>query len=82
MFQRLYNLFVTVNKIHKKQRPSVTRQFVFIFYMVIFCPSQAQGFLTRSLGKAFLGRQQVDFLSWLCFVKCLIAAMFCILFRL
>ena len=32
MFLRLNNLFVTVKTIQKKQRPSVRRQFVFIFY--------------------------------------------------
>ena len=34
---------------------------------MIFCQCQGQSFLTRSLDKAFLGEEQVDFLSWLCF---------------
>ena len=31
MFLRFNNLFVTINSIHKKQKPSVIRQLVFIF---------------------------------------------------
>ena len=30
------------------------------------------GFFKKVLGKAFLGGKQVDFLSWLCFVRCLL----------
>ena len=76
MFLQLNNFFATVDKIHKKQRPSVRRQFIFI----IFCQSQGQIFLTRFLGKAFLGGQQLDFLSLLCFVRCLLLPFFLIYF--
>ena len=48
---------------------------------MIFCQCQDQGFLTRFLGKAFLGEQQVDLLSWLCFVRCLLLPYFCIFFH-
>ena len=50
MFLRLNNLFVTVNQIHKKLRPSVRKQFVFIFYK--FLPMLMLGFLKKVPGQS------------------------------
>ena len=48
---------------------------------MIFCQCQGQGFLTKSLGKAFLRGQQVDLLSFLCLVRCLLLSFFALFLR-
>ena len=79
MFLRLNNLFVAVNYIYKKQRPTVRRQFVFIFYN--FLPMSRSRFLNKVSGKSIFKGATSRSLSLLYLVRCLLLSFFALFLR-